>query len=197
MGPLYPWVLDPARSPETIPENATGPRVAPRACLVSEARSEAEPDARGQDVDVLGLARTLRRVGDRIEGRTRPHVTASGVEGEPRSEPPGQTGEDLGSDVVALVVRVLACEERNEASAGQRDGVLLNRVLGPVPVRTSVHAEGRRPRIRGPSADLDTPILVPADRVAGIGGGSSAFEHGVQVVDTQCRELTAPVGEVA
>src|SRR5262249_4366589 len=153
--------------------------------------------ARGQDVDVLGLTRTLRGVGDRIEGRPRPHVTASGVESKPRSEPPGQTGEELWSDVAAYIVRRLAREERNEGGAGERDGVLLNRLCVPVPVQTAVHAERRRPRIRGPCADLDTAVLVPADRRPRIGHVAAAFEHGVQIVDTQCRELAAPVSEIA
>src|SRR5262249_44714478 len=76
------------------------------------------------------------------------------------------------------------------------NSVLLHRVLGPVPVQTAVHAEGWRPSVCGPSAELDTTVLIPADGRAGIGHLATAFEHGVQVVDAQCRELTTPVGEV-
>src|SRR5262249_59088791 len=110
---------------------------------------------------VQGARDVWRRVGAGPGARRRPRSPACGVEGEPRSEPPGQTGKDLRSDVVPLVVRVLPREKRDDGCASDGNSVLLHRVLGPVPVQTAVHAEGWRPSVCGPSAELDTTVLIP------------------------------------
>src|SRR4029453_6595396 len=71
------------------------------------------------------------------------------------------------------------------------------RLRGPVTVHTAHDAERRSEGIGGLEADLTTAVLVPSDARTRIGHPSARLVVGVEVINTQRRELRAPVGQVA
>src|SRR5216683_685996 len=152
---------------------------------------EGEANARGDHPRGVCVAWTERRIGLYIQGLTRDQITGLVVPGQPIGETPADQGVELGPQIAGLSLR--PGEIRQNAVTHLRETVAVHLLGRPEAIRERRHAERRGDGIGGLGAELHAPVLVVADGHTRVWNASAGFVPGVEVVDTQRREVGTPV----